>query len=106
MHARVQPFAPRDLQVAPSHRRLRRRMTDLPPKDQSPSPAVPPPAGSSPQLAEAAAVSLRLLSGTVSKRTLDQLRQQLPQGAERHVQRKVAPTVAICTLLGVRVGLN
>lgn len=35
-----------------------------------------------PQLAEAAAVSLRLLSGTVSKRTLDQLRQQLPQSPD------------------------
>lgn len=57
-------------------------MTDLPPKDLSPTPAVPPPAGPSPQLADAAAVSLRLLSGTVSKRTLDHLRQQLPQSPD------------------------
>ena len=59
-------------------------MTDLQPKDPMPAPASPTPASlaPNPQLAEAAAVSLRLLSGTVSKRALDQLRQQLPQSPD------------------------
>lgn len=59
-------------------------MSEQLPKDQVPAPVVTPSAGGGPNspLAEAGAVSLRLLSGTVSKRTLDQLRQQLPQSSD------------------------
>lgn len=57
-------------------------MTDVPPKDPGPTPANAPATSPSSPLAEAAAVSLRLLAGTVSKRTLDQLRQQLPQSPD------------------------
>lgn len=61
-------------------------MTETPPNaPQGASPAAAPagaiPPGN-PQFAEAAAVSLRLLAGTVSKRTFEHLRQTLPQSSD------------------------
>lgn len=61
-------------------------MTEIPPNAPlGASPSASPPGASAPgnaQLAEAAAVSLRLLAGTVSKRTFEQLRQTLPQSPD------------------------